>query len=74
MSIGDRLRALAASAGTKRIIEKDMTEEECRRAVKRISKAAIARRARALVAAGARPGTAIRQARREWKKQYGGFR
>ena len=74
MKIIERLRALAATAGTKKYIKDEMTEGECKRAVKVLARRAIARRARFLVSQGWKPGKALEQARTEYKSQHGGFR
>lgn len=74
MKILDAIRGLAATAGTKELIEKKMTEAECRRAVKVLARRAIAQRARFLVSQGWKPGKALEQARTEYKSQHGTFR
>ena len=74
MRIYDRLRDLAATAGTKKLIKDEMTEGQCKRAVKVLARRAIARRARTLVSMGWKPGKALEQARTEYKSQHGGFR
>jgi len=74
LRIFDRLRNLAATAGTKKLIKDEMTESECKRAVKVLVRRAIAHRARHLVSLGMKPGKALDIARREYKDQHGGFR
>jgi len=69
-----RLQSLAATAGTKKFIKQEMTEAECKRAVKVLARRAIARRARFLVSQGWKPGKALEQAKTEYKSQHGGFR
>lgn len=73
-SMRSRLHELVDWMKTKQIVEKEMTEEECRRAVKKLARDAIADRARVLHRAGLSPGKALRQARAEYKSQFGGFR
>ena len=68
------LHQLAETAGTKKLIKDEMTESECKRAVKVLARRAIARRARHLVSLGMKPGKALEQARTEYKSQHGGFR
>ena len=58
----------------KKHIKEDMTEAECRRAVKVLARRAITRRARHLVSLGMKPGKALDIARTEYKSQHGGFR
>ena len=74
MKIIEALKGLAATAGTKKLIKEDLTESECKRAVKVLARRAIARRARHLVSLGMKPGKALDIARREYKSQHGGFR
>lgn len=68
------IRDLAATAGTKKFIKEEMTEAECRRAVKVLARRSIARRARYLAKRGMKPGKALEQARTEYKAQHGNFR
>ena len=74
MKILKAIKGLVATAGTKNLIENDLSESECRRAVKVLARRAIARRARFLVSQGWKPGKALEQARTEYKSQHGGFR
>ena len=79
-----RLKNLVAyaegNANITQAIENEMTDAECRRAVKRLSKGAIARRARFIYTANkakghpCSPSTALKIARIEYKEQMGGFR
>jgi ribulose bisphosphate carboxylase small subunit len=74
LRILEAIRNLAATAGTKKFIKDEMTERECKRAVKVLARRAIAHRSRFLVSQGWKPGKAFEQARTEYKSQHGGFR
>ncbi len=74
MGIIDAIRGLVATAGTKRLIKEEMTEAECKRAVKVLARRAIAKRSRFLLSMGWKPGKALEQARTEFRARHGGFR